>query len=351
MISADRSRAHEIVRARGWNGTSFQVLGEGYAYHFDGDAFVAYVDTGSAWVAAGAPVVARERLAEVAESFRVAAERAGRTACFFGAGARFVQEAPSWNTITIGAQPIWRTTRWSEHAKSARSISAQVRRARAKGVTIRRLDPSELVAGSSMRSAIEALVHGWLASRRMPPMGFLVDVQPFHFVDERRTFVAERGGDLVGVLSAAPIYARRGWLVETLARHEHAPNGTTEALIDAAIRTAESESVEIVTLGMAPLTGANVPLRLRFARWLTRPFYDFAGLHAFRTKLRPDEWETLYLTVPPRSSGAAGWLALVESLRAFARGSILRFALRSAVHLAARTARLPKLPERGTLGG
>jgi phosphatidylglycerol lysyltransferase len=154
MLSPERTRAHAIVKERGWNGTSFQVLGEGYAYHFDGDAFVAYVDTGSAWVAAGAPVARRERLADVAESFRVAAARAGRSACFFGAGARFVEEAPTWETITIGAQPIWCTTRWSDHAKSARSISAQVRRARAKGVSIRRVDPKELADGSSTRRAM-----------------------------------------------------------------------------------------------------------------------------------------------------------------------------------------------------
>ena len=50
------ARVSALVRRYGWNATSFQVLEPGYRYFFHGpDAAVAYVDTGRAWVAAGAP--------------------------------------------------------------------------------------------------------------------------------------------------------------------------------------------------------------------------------------------------------------------------------------------------------
>lgn len=333
MPTPDRSRAHAIVRARGWNGTSFQVLGDGFSYHFDEDAFVAYVDTGTAWVAAGAPVVSRDRLAAVAESFCAAAAEAGRSVCFFGVGSRFVAEVPAWRALTLGAQPVWRTSRWRERAERARSIGGQVRRAAAHGVAIRRIDARELEEGATTRRAVEAVLARWLSRRRMAPMGFLVGGQPFAFADERRMFVAEHGGRIVAVSSAAPIYARRGWLVETLARLDDAPNGTTEALVDATIRAAGDDGDELVTLGMSPLSGVPVARPLRIARWLTSPFYDFTGLHAFRAKLRPDEWEPLYISVPP---GGGRWRGLLESLRAFAGGGVVSFALRSAWHLAQR---------------
>lgn len=347
-VADARLRALAIVRERGWNPTSFQILGQGYRYYFDGDAVVAYVDTGSAWVGAGAPIAPRERLAEVADAFRRDAARAGRTACFFGSGSRFVETVPDWGRLTMGAQPVWRTARWRERLKEARSIAAQVRRAANKGVTVRRVSAEELSERRPLREEIETLVARWLAAKPMPAMGFLVDVQPFSLVAERPTFVAERDGSVVAVLGAVPIYARRGWLVETLARSPLAPNGTSEALIDAMIRAAEADGVELVTLGMSPLTGADVPLRLRFARWLTRPLYDFDGVHAFRHRLHPDAWEPLYLAVPP---DGRRWGALVESLRAFAHGSIVRFALRSFVHLARRSLRLRAPEHRGTLEG
>src|SRR5690606_21071121 len=61
--SADpRWRVLELLRRHGWNTTSFQVLERGFAYWFhpDLDACVAYVDTGRAWVAAGAPIAGVE---------------------------------------------------------------------------------------------------------------------------------------------------------------------------------------------------------------------------------------------------------------------------------------------------
>jgi lysylphosphatidylglycerol synthetase-like protein (DUF2156 family) len=79
---------------------------------------------------------------------------------------------------------------------------------------------------------------------------------------------------------------------------------------------------------MAPLTGVEArPLRL--ARRLGRPLYDFTGVRDFKAKLRPHAWEPLYVAVPAATSR---WYALVDGLRAFARGSFLRFGLRTARH-------------------
>jgi phosphatidylglycerol lysyltransferase len=155
----------------------------------------------------------------------------------------------------------------------------------------------------------------------MAPMGFLVDVQPFDFASERRYFVAEREGAVVGFLAAVPIYARRGWLLEDFLRDPRAPNGTAELLIDAAMRALADEGSRYVTLGLAPLSGP-VSGWLRAARRLSSPLYDFAGLRAFKAKLRPHRWEPVYLAYP---SGASSHVALVDALAAFARGSFLRF--------------------------
>ena len=72
--SPERERVLELLRRHGWNATSFQTLESDFRYWFHGDdACVAYVDTGAAWVAAGAPIAAPERLADVAGAFVEAA--------------------------------------------------------------------------------------------------------------------------------------------------------------------------------------------------------------------------------------------------------------------------------------
>jgi phosphatidylglycerol lysyltransferase len=78
----DRARVLSLVRRFGWNATSFQVLEPGYRYFFsDGDACVAYVDTGRAWVAAGAPLADDARFADVSAAFVGAGGAATRPAC------------------------------------------------------------------------------------------------------------------------------------------------------------------------------------------------------------------------------------------------------------------------------
>lgn len=177
---------------------------------------------------------------------------------------------------------------------------------------------------------MSAVLRAWLGQRRMPPLGFLVEPRPFEHPDERLLFVAERGGEVVAALGAAPIYARSGWLVETIARLPEAPNGTNESLIDAAVAAAAREGASFVTLGMVPLKRDHVAWPLRGIARLSSPFYDFRGLEAFRERLRPDSWETLYMVLP---RGASTVLAIVDALRAFAGRGLVGFAAESAVHV------------------
>jgi hypothetical protein len=199
----------------------------------------------------------------------------------------------------------------------------QLRRCRRKGVQIRHVEPAELREGSPLRGEVEQLAVEWLATRHMEPMGFLVAVEPFHLVEEHRYYLAEREGHLVAFLSAVPVYARNGWLVEDVLRSAAAPNGTTESLL-VAFAQGEREA-SMITLGLAPLSG-RLHRWQRIARVLGRPLYDFAGVRAFKERLHPTGWDPVWLTF---SEGESSVVHIHDSLKAFAQGSLPRFALRS----------------------
>lgn len=321
---AAHRRALDILRGHGWVSVSFQLLESDFRYWFDGDdAFVAYVDTGSAWVAGGPPVAPAERLREVALRFTEAARAARRRASFFACERRFV-EAAHLRALRVGEQPVWVASGWEAVLAGNASLRYQLRRAQRKGVIVRTAGPDELAcADAPLRRGILQLGAQWLAGRRMAPMGFLVQLEPLTFAEERVVLVAEHDGELVAFLSAVPVYARRRLFVEDLIRGRRAPNGTTELLVDAAMRAAVARGDETVTLGLAPLAGA-VPRPLRFARRVSTPLYDFRGLRAFKAKLSPARWEGVYLV-----SAGSPWLALRDALRAFAGGSLVRFGVRT----------------------
>jgi phosphatidylglycerol lysyltransferase len=321
-----RTRALALLRMWGWNATGFQVLERGFRYFFDGeDACVSYLDTGHAWVVAGAPIAPPERLAEVTERFLRAAEEAGRRACFFAVETRFLS-ATGLPSLLIGEQPTWDPRAWSATLAERRSLREQLRRARAKGVRVRLVAAAEMGdRDGACRRGVDALVERWLGTRPMPAMGFLVDVQPFEFAEERRYFVAEMATSIVGFLAAVPIYARGGWLLEDLLRDPAAPNGTTELLVDEAMRAMAAEGSGYVTLGLSPLSGP-VPTWLgRVRRW-SSALYDFEGLRAFKSKLGPHAWEPILLAYP---AGKSPNVALYDVLAAFAGGTFVGFGLRT----------------------
>jgi phosphatidylglycerol lysyltransferase len=193
-------------------------------------------------------------------------------------------------------------------------------------VTARLVSTAEIAdPASPVRLAVERLIQRWLLSRKMAPLGFLVDVQPFEYPEERGYLVAERGGRVIGFLAAVPVYSRGGWFFEDLLRDPEAPNGTTELLIDAGMRWAAQDGAGYVTLGLAPLAG-RIPSWLAGVRRLSAPMYDFAGLHAFKKKLRPHHWDAVHLFWPP---GGLMVRALADVLAAFARGSLISFGLQT----------------------
>lgn len=329
-MDAARARVLALVRRFGWNATAFQTLEPGYRYFFpSADACVAYVDTGRAWVAAGAPIAAAEALAPSVRSFIEAAEAAGRRAGFFAIEERLLLAANALSAVQIGEQPVWGPADWAETLRKHRSLREQLRRARAKGVVVRKLHPAELGPGPT-RAAIEALCQRWLGSRALAPLDFLVRLELFEHAEERQSFVAERGEEILGFAGLVPVPARHGWFLEDLIRDPAAQSGTSELLVDAAMREAARGGAPWFTLGLAPLSGA-VPAPLRLARSAGGMLYDFRGLRAFKAKLRPSAWTPIYLGFP-REQGPVR--SLFDGLAAFTGGGFLRFGLRSLARLA-----------------
>lgn len=297
-----------------------------------------FVDTGSAWMAGGEPLAPLTERDAVASRFVAAADQAGRRAAFFATDASFgdPEAGPTpasssqphsmeFGRLRLGEQPVWDPTEWESTVAVSRSLRSQLRRAEHKGVSVRRVVPNEVAPGTPLRAALDALVVRWKASRAMAEMGYLVQLEPFVLAEERMIFVAERDGSPVAFLSMAPVYARAGWLFEDLLRESTAPNGTSELLVDAGMRALAASGCRWATLGLAPLAGDVQPLLVRI-RSIARPLFNFNGLYAFKAKLKPARWESVWLTYPASRSA---YRALLDALVAFAGGSLLGFGLRT----------------------
>jgi phosphatidylglycerol lysyltransferase len=282
---------------------------------------------------AGAPVCAADALQSVIGSFERFAGQQECRVCYVGAADRtrdLVAGSCEHSTIVIGAQPMWNPQDWTAVIESRRSLRAQLTRARNKDVTIGARSFTE--AGASPE--LDRVLDEWLGSRDLPPLHFMVEPRTLHgVVADRVLLVARRAGSAVAFLVASPVAARNGYLIEQVARSPSAPNGSSELLIDAAMRRFAEDGRVYVTLGLVALSSQAssasainpwwLRLMMTFARAHANRFYNFRGLERFRTKMSPAHWETIYAISNERSfslrtlyamgaafSGISPWRAL-----------------------------------------
>lgn len=308
------ARALELVLAHGWNSTSFQLVNPGIVHWFppEGDAVVGYVTASKMRIVVGAPVCSLSRLRKVAEDFERDAYMAGEGVCYFAAEERLdsvYTDSAAHTKFLLGAQPVWRLSDWHENVSTHRSLRSQLNRARNKGVSV-----SEWPIGRAHQNeALEMCLQDWLKSKGLPPLHFMVESDTLARLDERRVFVAERDGKVLGFVVLSPVSTRNGWLFEQFPHRPAAPNGTVELMIDTAMRTLASDGFEYATLGLSPLStradikSSSEPIWLKMLlSWLRkhgRRFYNFDGLDSFKAKLRPQRWEPVFaLSNEPRVS-------------------------------------------------
>lgn len=284
-------------------------------------AVVAYQPIGRSWIAIGTPLAPLERRDVAVRRFCQAARAQGRRPVFLGV--EDLAPFAGLRTLALGLQSVLKPSAWDATLRQWPKLREQVRRARAKGVSVRAVAPDELAPGAPLRTEVERLRAEWLGSRAMEPLGFIVEVDPFYAAAEHLYFAAFLRGRAVQFLSAVPIPARDGWLVEDMLRGRHAPNGTTELLLAALMQRLGGDP-SWVTPGLTPLAGP-VTWWLRLTRHVTVALYDFSGLLRFRSRLHPAAWTTVWLVW---DRGAAP-LVLLDVLNAFARGRLVRFAVRS----------------------
>jgi phosphatidylglycerol lysyltransferase len=163
-------RPLDALKQHGADAVSFQALKVGARWWTDvpppegSGAAIAYVPSGRSWIAIGSPLADDMNRAAAVRRFCAAARAERRRAVFFGV------EDRAWlagcRTLVIGIQSVLKVSEWDLTLRRWPRLREQVRRARAKGVTVRAVDPGELAEGMPLRAAVERLKGEWLAWSR-----------------------------------------------------------------------------------------------------------------------------------------------------------------------------------------
>lgn len=300
----DLEKARALVMRYGWNTMAYQILNPGIALWFSekNDGVIGCVQTRTHVIVAGSPVAAKERIDDILLEFYRTVSAQNKKICFFGAQERIASilasRAPV-SSVLLGAQPVWKPEELLGSLRTKQSLRAQVRRAANKSVIAEVWNERSTIPLSELYRCLDE----WIASRRLPPMHFLVEPNTLQGLEDRIVVIARIDQRVVGFCIASPIPLRSGWLIEQIVRGNNAPNGTAELLLERMTAHIHSLGSELITLGLSPLSQHyrspfSHPLwltaLLKFTRVYGRFLYNFDGLDAFKSKFLPSEWEPVY---------------------------------------------------------
>lgn len=257
-------------------------------------------------IVAGAPICDPARLEDTIREWEFYAKHENLGVCYFGAEERLqthLNPSREYARVSLGCQPEWLPFHFLNQFDCDASLRAQLNRARNKGVQVREWRRSEAENNPQLR----AILHEWLDTRGLPTLHFLVEPETLSELRDRRLFVAQISGDVVGFVTLCPIPARNGWLTEQFVRGHHAPNGTVELMLFEASKAICGEGAGFVTMGIVPLVlpendvPSREPIWLNILRKWAKAhyirFYNFRGLSEFKGKFHPDRWQPVVVIV------------------------------------------------------
>lgn len=173
--------------------------------------------------------------------------------------------------------------------------------------------------------AVRAVDAAWLGTKGegVKPLEFLVGQTGGPYQSLRRLFVAQRGGELIGYVSYAPVYgSRAGWMHDLSRRQPDSPPGVMEAVNKAAIDVFRAEGERWLHFGFTPFTSLDAPRFPGYSRgfdWFMHYLWE-QGAHIYpaRTQLEYKQKWAPSVVLPEYVAvhGAPSLAALVHVFRA-----------------------------------
>jgi phosphatidylglycerol lysyltransferase len=248
------------TRMYGKNSISYFALSEEKSYFFSTSkkVVIAYVLEGTVAVVAGDPMGPESELAEALQEFKAFCSQQDWTIVFWQVRNDLVDLYRTFgmHLIKIGEDAVIDTQTFTLKGGAMANVRTSAKRAEKEGLQVafyhgRVQDIEQLVQ-------VERISQKWVAKKGGFEMGF--SLGQFNSVGdpEQITALAIDNQNLVhAFVTFIPIYGRKGWGLDLMRRAEQCAPGTMELLLSRSIEFLKSCGVEMVSLGLAPLSNAN----------------------------------------------------------------------------------------------
>jgi lysylphosphatidylglycerol synthetase-like protein (DUF2156 family) len=257
----------------------------------------------------------------LAEHFRSACAREGRTVIYAAAGEAFARRCVDrgYAAIEFGEEIVVDPRHDRLSGGEGRELRKKVRRAEREGLVVREhVTPTDPKIDAAMRRVADA----WLGAKR-GPQACIAPIRGFDPSPGRRWFYAASSSRMLGVVSLVRIDAKNGWVIEHLLHDPEAPPGTSEILVTRVLDVLAEDGATHVTFGTAPLAALGrvygvESMQAAGARLVfdtAARLFGLRGIGRFREKFGVAVREPSFLLFSPRVSALATY-GLVRAFNA-----------------------------------
>jgi len=266
-------------------------------------AFVMYAVQGKSWIALGDPVGPEDEVRDLAWAFFDAAYRANARPVFYEVTAKylpiFVEMGLSLHKL--GEEAVVDLQDFSLSGKKYKTMRAAHNQAHRTGLSFQMIPPERL---DEVYDELKEISDAWLESKATREKRFSVGRFDRAFLSSCPIALVRREGKIVAFANIMNGWGNQRVTIDLMRYLPEEGQGMMQFLFIELLEYYRAQGVAEFSLGMAPLAGleAKHGTRLwnRFGAILFRhggPFYNFAGLRAFKQKFGPD-WRPRYLAVP-----------------------------------------------------
>ncbi len=345
--AGERARARRIVEQWGRTSLAWFALSADKSYYFsDGGSVIAFVVSRTVCLALGDVIGPPDDVLPALRGFCASCAGNDWQPAFVGTEPDHLShyEAAGLSTLCIGYEAIVPVRDYSLAGGRSKDIRGRVARLQKLGY-VSRLHPSPLP--DTLLAELRSVSDEWLSTVRGGEKSFFIGAFDDDYI-RHCPVMAVHGPDnrVCAFANLYPEFGRNEATIDLMRRRRTGENGIMELLFTSLFFWAKEHGYDTFNLGLSPLAGVghetNDPAGARALRFIyerSRKYYNFQGLHGFKSKFHP-QWSPRYLIYPGASSLPAVTLTVI---RAHAGENFLWNSLRGFPKLRRRE-RLPHVP-------
>lgn len=318
---AQRLRAASIVATHGESSLAPLTLLNDKAYLFSrsGRSFLAYVPKGRGAIVLGDPIGLREETVELIRDFQVLCGKNDWIPAFYQTlpDLLALYEQLGFSALKIGEEAVVDLKGFSTTGKASQDLRSARNKLSKLGYRIEFHHPP---LPSMLVEELRVVSDAWLRLMKGSEKRFSVGWFDETYVRDSLVALVRAPDGSIGafanVLSPAPA---KSAAIDLMRYRAEMPHGTMDFLFLALIEHSREQGCERFSLGLSALAGvgeearsARVEKVVHYLDEHLNRFYNFKGLHAYKSKFRP-AWEPRYLVFP---SYAALMTVVVALIRA-----------------------------------